>query len=442
MKKNIVYGWLVGFALTMPFAVNAKEICSNYTLNEDVSDGIIIKSGCDVTLDLANHNITNTNNNDTIIIESGAKATIKGNGKTTNTFNGKAVIKNDGTLVIEDGEYYRVDESKNSYYVILNHGDMTINGGKIKVTNGTSSLIDNGWYYPEDNSSKKMSSLVINGGTFEMSNNNKYIKNDDYGIMTVNGGTFNMNIPSSAIIANVGSYSGNELLTVNNGTFNYVGTNYAIWGYAGKTVINGGTYKLSDDSSKISNIALAETTNEYTTINGDIVIAEENTIAKKVEVETINADDISSEELNLIVNAIEQKYEIAGYYNIELFNTVNETIKLEKISESSNQVKVTINIPNTISKVKDGYKREYYIIRVHDGKTDILPANDNGNGTISFNTDKFSTYTLVYNDVEEKATNNIENPKTFDVIIVYIIIAILSIIGIITTGSKLKKRMN
>ena len=148
MKKNIVYGWLVGFALTMPFAVNAKEICSNYTLNEDVSDGIIIKSGCDVTLDLANHNITNTNNNDTIIIESGAKATIKGNGKTTNTFNGKAVIKNDGTLVIEDGEYYRVDESKNSYYVILNHGDMTINGGKIKVTNGTSSLIDNGWYYP------------------------------------------------------------------------------------------------------------------------------------------------------------------------------------------------------------------------------------------------------------------------------------------------------
>ena len=97
MKKNIVYGWLVGFALTMPFAVNAKEICSNYTLNEDVSDGIIIKSGCDVTLDLANHNITNTNNNDTIIIESGAKATIKGNGKTTNTFNGKAVIKNDGT---------------------------------------------------------------------------------------------------------------------------------------------------------------------------------------------------------------------------------------------------------------------------------------------------------------------------------------------------------
>ena len=35
MKKNIVYGWMVGFALTMPFAVNAKEICSNYTLNED-----------------------------------------------------------------------------------------------------------------------------------------------------------------------------------------------------------------------------------------------------------------------------------------------------------------------------------------------------------------------------------------------------------------------
>lgn len=47
--------------------------------------------------------------------------------------------------------------------------------------------------------------------------------------------------------------------------------------------------------------------------------------------------------------------------------------------------------------------RAYYIVRVHDGKTEILSTKfDKTNNTLTFKTDKFSTYAIVYIDKEKK----------------------------------------
>lgn len=439
MKKKMV---LLALAmLVVPFGINAKEITTDTTLTENVTDGILVKSGSDVTLNLAGYDVTN-NSGDTIKIEKGAKLTITGKGNVTNELDDYAVIHNLGTLTVKNGTYSRVETVKVTYYVVLNHGVMTIDGGTFKISspdvgNSASSLIDNGWYHPEQNTDKAMSELTINDGEFLIENNNKYIKNDDYGIMTINGGTFTMVEPCTAVIGTVGNYSGKELLTVNNGTFNYTGTKYAIWNKVGDAVINGGTYNLTDANAKVSNIEVSTGKKEYPVLYSDTVIVVEDEDLKEI-VEVVNVDEttLPSEEITLIVEKTKDKYTVVGYYDINLYKGLDENTKVEQLTESTDKVKVTLDIPTTIDELKDGYERTYYVIRVHNGKTEVLETVLSKDGkSLTFETDKFSTYSLTYVD----SKNEVKNPQTADNIMIYAIIGLISLAGIVVTFKKLSK---
>ena len=72
--------------------------------------------------------------------------------------------------------------------------------------------------------------------------------------------------------------------------------------------------------------------------------------------------------------------------------------------------------------------RKYYILRLHNGVVEKLETKVDGN-TLSFETDKFSTYALTYTDVN--------NPKTGDNIYIYICTMFISLIGI-TINRKVK----
>lgn len=446
---------LTNFALlsmfVFPLAVNAKEMTSDLTLTEDLKESITVKSG-NYTLNLAGFNVTNTENEDTIHVSKGATLTIKGDGTLTNTSHRKTVIFNEGTVVVDGGNYIRKNVYKtNDYYVVLNQGKMTINAGKFTIDDGISSLIANGWYDPKANTEKVFADLVINGGTFEMTNNDKYIKNDDYGIMTVNDGTFNMSSPCSAVIGAMGYASGKELVTINGGIFNYSGDNYAIWDDNGSddgsmTVINGGVFNLTN--GKISNMPIGvvnpgeddkDVSFEFKVIGSDnqTIIAKKSELTQKVEVKDVTEKDLNKEDVDLINKLIDNKYVLAKYYNIDLFNAVKD-LKVEQITDSSKEVAVTLNIPSDMEKVKDGFTRKYYIVRVHDGKTDILDTTLNADGTLTFKTDKFSTYSLVYTDTE----TNIDNPKTSDNIALYLVFAGVSFIGLMKFCKDYKRRNN
>ena len=76
-------------------------------------------------------------------------------------------------------------------------------------------------------------------------------------------------------------------------------------------------------------------------------------------------------------------------------------------------------------KVKSGYVRKYFVIRVHDGKTTVIDdVKDNGNGTVTFKSDKFSTYALAYNDV----VKTVSSPNTFDGITIYLFTILISFV--------------
>ena len=84
----------------------------------------------------------------------------------------------------------------------------------------------------------------------------------------------------------------------------------------------------------------------------------------------------------------------------------------------------------------------YIIIRIHDGKVTIIDdVTVNADGTLSFETDKFSTYALAYKDEEkqeETTTETTNNPKTADSILIYTAILSISVIGLGASAYKYK----
>lgn len=68
----------------------------------------------------------------------------------------------------------------------------------------------------------------------------------------------------------------------------------------------------------------------------------------------------------------------------------NET----KLTQTVKPIKVRFEIPEELR----ANGRKFAVIRVHDGKTAILADLDNDKNTITIETDKFSTYALIYSD--------------------------------------------
>ena len=66
---------------------------------------------------------------------------------------------------------------------------------------------------------------------------------------------------------------------------------------------------------------------------------------------------------------------------------------------------MSIDLPQ-LEKVKDGYNRSFFVIRIHGDAIEKIEATIDNNKA-KFKTDRFSTYALAYTD-----TVNIGNPNT------------------------------
>ncbi|MCR5100329.1 MAG: hypothetical protein K6B41_03130 [Butyrivibrio sp.] len=107
-------------------------------------------------------------------------------------------------------------------------------------------------------------------------------------------------------------------------------------------------------------------------------------------------------------------YTVGLYLDINLFKKVGSNDAI-KVTEANGKVKVSIVIPESLW--KSG--RTFEIIRVHDGvATAIEGTYDENTHVFTFETDKFSTYALAYNDsaTAGSATNSTQptSPKTGD----------------------------
>lgn len=232
MKKRLLSAFLaVMMVLTMaPVAFAADEgdtlqskinnASDKVTLTKDYAEDITIPAGKTITLDLNGKTLTNASGN-TITVEKEASLTIQGKGTVDNVTNGKTTVYNKGTVVLKGGTYKRSKEDgvdadnagTNTFYTVLNHGQMTINGGvTIENSGHHSSMLENGYYngYAESLDGVQNPEMVINSGTFDGGLNT--VKNDDNATLTINDGNFS-NYTQAA-------FQNHHVATINGGTFN------------------------------------------------------------------------------------------------------------------------------------------------------------------------------------------------------------------------------
>jgi len=136
------------------------------------------------------------------------------------------------------------------------------------------------------------------------------------------------------------------------------------------------------------------------------------------------AISVKSVENNTIEKALGTKEYTA--FDISLYSNAKET-KITKLENGN--FEVSIPVPEDL-KNKD---IEVYYVNENGEKEEHSAKVENG--YVVFETDHFSTYALV----DSANINNIEVPKTGDNILVYLIITILSIVGIVFISKQIKK---
>lgn len=105
--------------------------------------------------------------------------------------------------------------------------------------------------------------------------------------------------------------------------------------------------------------------------------------------------------------------------DISLLVQVKDSNESSKISNTNEPLSITLTIPSQYI-ASDNVSRTYKIIRTHDGdngiETTIIDGTfDSSNNTFTFETDRFSTYALVYVDEakdKDDSSNNVSTVKT------------------------------
>ncbi len=217
-------------------------------LFNDVNENITIPSGKTIILDLNGNMLQSPvdSTEDLIVVESGGNLTIwaTDGGTVDCTVNGRACLVNNGTVVIEGGDFIRSKQAfdteypatggswKHTHYVIENDGTMRIEGGsfimgfKNDSTEGgyylgnVSSVITNG----QTNTSGS-AKLTINGGDFIGAAN--IVKNNS-GVLTITDGTFTMDNRAHRWVG-----GNNMVQNAPDSTMNITGGDFYAYGYGG-----------------------------------------------------------------------------------------------------------------------------------------------------------------------------------------------------------------
>ena len=159
---------------------------------------------------------------------------------------------------------------------------------------------------------------------------------------------------------------------------------------------------------------------------------------EKVQVYLVVTDiseTVSNDDKDLIDEAIGDK-EVGAYIDLTLFKQIGER-EASKVPNTNGKVQITVEVPADLLAENANVAGKYQIVRVHEGETTIIDTVfDEATGTITFETDKFSTYALVYE--AENVDNTPEVPDTGDTTSAMPIIMLVIGLGLVIAGSRRK----
>ncbi len=467
MKKKIMIFLMLLFVFGVSKA-NALSITSDYTLEEDINEQVVV-DGANATINLNGHSITAPANG-ALRVVNGANVTVTGEGTIESINNNGVVVDNGSTFTLESGNIRSVEfgvfVAKNSTFT-MNGGTIVtsdncgvggngsntevykdytinINGGTITSNITTSGFVSCGVYHPN------RGTVNVAGGTINSTNGPGIVQRA--GTLNITGGTINSSeitpgikgkacdagilVNASAIVvdkeANYPEMA--TMVTKISSDAKLNGAVKAVETMGDNVVVEltGGVYSDEPEEGTIP-----EGYNAYEVMGGDndgkYVVVKESDLKNQVINGIVPEESVDEGDAAKIAEIIKDKYNLASYYDVLLVKVTPDGDIVGVVSESD-EVTVTLGIPENLPKVKDGYARKYYVVRVHNGKATLIKdVTDNGNGTVSFKSGEFSTYALAYEDVQK----TVDVPKTFDPIFIYISLLSVSVIGII--GKKVIK---
>ncbi|MDO4376220.1 MAG: hypothetical protein Q4C33_03495 [bacterium] len=242
-----------------------------------------------------------------------------------------------------------------------------------------------------------------------------------------------------------GVYSGKVSAVITGGTFTGDVSKYIANGYASN--LNNGVSTVAKREIKV--VLPVVSKDNVISVAGDVKDTLDKSLENskidtkndnptiEVSVKALDAKEVSEDVLAKISDYVKmssKKLTVANYFDISLLvkNANNEEIGT--LSEVTAPIEFKMVLTDDLKNVKTGYARNYFVLRIHDDKTEIIPAKVD-NGSLVFSSDKFSNYVLAYEDVAD-----VKNPATLDDSASYIYTGALSLITLMGAGYLIKKR--
>ena len=105
-----------------------------------------------------------------------------------------------------------------------------------------------------------------------------------------------------------------------------------------------------------------------------------------------------SEQEKVLIQEKAGTSKIGMYLDIGIYKQIG-TDEETAVSELNQKVTIVLKVPEHLVNTNSDIKRSYGMIHIHNGSAEyIVPIYDETNQTLSFETDRFSTFAIVYND--------------------------------------------
>ena len=165
--------------------------------------------------------------------------------------------------------------------------------------------------------------------------------------------------------------------------------------------------KVEDDAPK-SDVSVDVNKLMDNVLSDDNIAALEKGSTAEIFLHIKNKDiDTVEQDKALIEKVLTDGEQIGKYLDISLLLNIvdsdgNKLVEDQKISEAKTMFTITVSIPEELI-ASGNVKRTYQIVRVHNGIAELLDLEyDEDAQTLTFATDRFSTYAIVYSDTEKQ----------------------------------------
>ena len=192
----------------------------------------------------------------------------------------------------------------------------------------------------------------------------------------------------------------------------------------------------SEKVSIVTNVSIGDTKSDVSVdeskLKDTVLSAEQKKLVDdggKADITLTMSDiskNVSDEQKELINSVLKSDDKVGMYVDISVLLTITDAegnVITDKalVSETATKFTVKMKLADELLQKDSSKIRTYQVVRLHDGKSEILDSEwDASTGTLSFETDKFSTYAISYSDkdkeaVKEPTKDPVKNPtKDFD----------------------------